>query len=208
MGESPVPWWGLASSVVAPLALVGGWTWAAAAQSPAFDSIASTISALAAHDADSRWVMTGALVVTGSCHVTTACALVPVRRLGRALLAAGGVATVGVAVFPLPSATGTSPMHTLCASAAFALLAGWPFASAVSDSWAEGAWATRPVVRTTAGSVLVLLVLGFVAGQRASGDLTGLLERLAAGAQSAWPAAVALSLAAAWRARARSRQPA
>jgi hypothetical membrane protein len=187
---------------------VGGWTWAAAGQSPAFDPIRSTISALAAQDADSRWVMTSALAVTGCCHVATAVALVPVRRLGRALLAAGGVATVGVAVFPLPSATGTSPMHTVCAAAAFALLAGWPFASAASGPWADGAWATRRVVRTTAGSVLVLLVLAFVAGQRASGDLTGLLERLAAGAQSAWPAAVAFSLAAAWRARARSRQSA
>ena len=52
--------------------------------------------------------MTAGLVVTGLAHLVTAWALVPARRAGRALLAAGGVATLAVAAVPLPSRTESS----------------------------------------------------------------------------------------------------
>ena len=43
-----VPWWGVVSSAMAPVLLVGGWTVAAGRQPPAFDPVADTVSALAA----------------------------------------------------------------------------------------------------------------------------------------------------------------
>jgi hypothetical protein len=69
------PWWGLVSSAAAPVLLIGGWTVAAGRQSGGFDPVVETISALAAHGADDRWLMTTALAGLGACHLTTALAL-------------------------------------------------------------------------------------------------------------------------------------
>ena len=73
--------------------------------------------------------MTG-LVLTGLAHLVTAWALVPARSPGRALLAAGGVATLAVAALPLPSRTESSAAHTVVATLSFALLAAWPWFAA------------------------------------------------------------------------------
>ena len=45
-----VPWWGLVSSVTAPVLLIGGWTVAAGVQPVPFDAVVRTISELAALD--------------------------------------------------------------------------------------------------------------------------------------------------------------
>ena len=102
-----VPWWGVVSSAAAPVLLIGGWTVAAALQRAGFDLVTGTVSALAALDADDRWVMTAALAGLGCCHVTTAAALRPAALPGRLLLAAGGVGTVLVAAFPQPAGDGS-----------------------------------------------------------------------------------------------------
>ena len=94
------------SATVAVVALVGGWTWAAAVQPGGFDARAESISALAASGTSHRWIMTTALLLTGAAHVVTAWALVPARRNGRMLLAAAGVATLAVAALPAPVAHG------------------------------------------------------------------------------------------------------
>ena len=54
------------SATLAVVALVGGWTWAAAVQPGGFDSGSESISALAASGTPHRWIMTTALVLTGS----------------------------------------------------------------------------------------------------------------------------------------------
>ncbi len=176
-------------ALVAPVSLVLGWTWAAAAQPGSFDATEQTISALAAADAPHRWIMTGALVLTGAGHVVTALALSAARRAGRAVLAAGGLATLAVAAFPLPSRTGTGAAHAVAATAAFLLLGLWPwFASR------EGAGlGLRPVVARaaaaalTAASVLVLLQILLGVGG------AGLTERVLAGSEATWPLVVAVT---------------
>ncbi len=127
-----VPWWGVLSSAAAPVLLIGGWTVAASRQRDSYDSVTDTISALAAHGAADRWLMTTALVGVGACHVVTALALRPAARPGRLVLAAGGVATLLVAVFPLPSGSGSSAAHTLVAGISFGALAGWPAVAATA----------------------------------------------------------------------------
>ena len=49
---------GCVSSAAAPVLLIGGWTVAAGRQRGGFDPVVETISALAAHGADDRWLMT------------------------------------------------------------------------------------------------------------------------------------------------------
>jgi len=132
------PGWGLLSCSAAPLVLVGGWTLAARRQPPGYDAVRDTISALAARDATDRWLMTAALAGVGACHVATAWVLRPAARTGRVLLAAGGGATVAVALFPLPSAGGQSRAHSVAATLAFGALTLWPAAAAVSTIGPDG----------------------------------------------------------------------
>jgi hypothetical membrane protein len=183
-----VAWWGAVSSVAAPVLLVGGWTFAAARQEAPFDPVTGTISALAARGADDRWIMTGALLGVGLCHVATAAALRPARRPGRWLLALGGLATVGVALSPLPADDSYSVGHALSATTAFVTLAAWPALS--SRRGAEVPWGLRPLVARVAAFVLLAAVAWFFVTAVTGAEGVGRAERVAAAAQSVWPAVV------------------
>jgi hypothetical membrane protein len=186
-GRRRTPWWGLVSATAAPVLLIGGWTLAASRQQGGFDPVRRTISALAARDADDRWVMTTALVGLGLCHVTTALAVRRAASPGRVVLAVGGVATVLVAAFPQPGADRSSAAHTAAAGTAFVALAAWPLLARRTGS--------DPVlsapVSVAAGVVLLALVGWFFAELVADSGRVGLSERVAAGAQALWPAVVA-----------------
>ncbi len=197
-----VPWWGVASAAAAPVLLVGGWTLAAARQRGGFDPGVETISALAALDAEDRWLMTAALAGLGCCHLTTAAALRPAAPAGRLLLAAGGVGTVLVATYPLPVGDGDSPAHTAAAALAFGALAVWPalgrrrggpLALRPAVAGTAGPLALRPAVAGTAAATLLGLVGWFVVELVRDGDAVGFTERLAAGAQAVWPLVAVLS---------------
>ena len=188
-GTEPVgrPRTAVLSATVAVLALVGGWTWAAAVQSGGFDARAESISALAASGTPHRWIMTTALVLTGLAHLVTAWALVPARRPGRVLLAAGGVATLAVAAFPLPSRTGSSAAHTAVATLSFALLAVWPWFAARP----RGPLALERRVARPAAGVLAVAVASLGIGLGGTGF--GVHERVVAFLTVAWPLVTAVS---------------
>src|ERR1019366_4157404 len=137
----------VASAVAAPVLLIGGWTLAQARQPTGYDPIRDTISALAAHGARDRWVMTSALAGLGACYLITAAGLGPARRAGRVVLAGGGAATLLVAAFP-PPAHGNSVPHTIAATVAFISLGAWPVFAARRDArgplltWAASVAAT------------------------------------------------------------------
>jgi Protein of unknown function (DUF998) len=182
-----IPWWAVASAGTAPVLLIGGWTLAEALQPAGYSPIRDTISALAAHGATDRGVMTAALAGLGACHVITAAGLHPARPGGRVVLGIGGAATVLVAAFPQP-AHGNSVAHTVAATAAFVALAVWPAFGAHRRTPA-------PLLRrwpsTVASGALLGLVVWFAA--ELHGGQRGLAERAAAGAQALWPLAVVLS---------------
>jgi hypothetical membrane protein len=180
-------WWAFASSAAAPAVLVGGWTIAAARQPAGYNSIRDTISSLAAPGVPYRWVMTTALAGVGACYLVTAIGLGPARRMGRLVLALGGLATLSVAAFP-QSNTGNSVSHTVAATVAFTALATWPVFA--------GSWGSRPPLLRFPASlaatiVMVGLVLWFV--NELHGSHRGLAERTAAGAEALWPLAVVIS---------------
>jgi hypothetical membrane protein len=193
----PVAAIGLLSSAAAPVLLIGGWTAAAARQQGGFDSVERTISDLAAIGADDRWLMTGALAGLGICHVTTAAALRDAATAGRAVLAAGGAATVLVAVFPLPADGSGSVPHTVVASAAFLALSVWPALAARRDAVGP---LLRPLPSTVATAALLGCLTWFGVQLRAD-DGVGLAERVTAGAQAVWPLAVTWGAALAARRR-------
>lgn len=189
-------WWTPLSACLAPMALIGSWT-VAAARRPDFHSARDTISALAAAGAPQRWIVTAGLTVTGACHLLTAAGLSDARARGRVLLALGGVATLAVAAFPLPAAHGTSTLHTISATMAFVALSVWPGAAVWSDAPAHpGRRATNDPFGRRIGycavAVLLVTLAAFVAAL-AQGRYVGLAERITAATQVLWPlAAVAM----------------
>lgn len=171
--------WAMVSAAAAPVVLIGGWTVAQWRQPPGYDAVTDTISALAAPSAADRWVMSAALVGLGACHLVTALGLRCAATTGRLLLAAGGVATVLVAAFPLPS-TGGSTAHTLAAAVAFLALAGWP---ALAAPRSRLAWT---------GTAVLLAFVAWFTSELSGGTVVGLTERLAAGAEAFAPLAAVL----------------
>lgn len=192
------PWWTVASALAAPVFLIGGWTVAQAARD-GFDPVNQTISALAAVGAPHRWIMTAGLLGVGLAHLVTAAGL-PVRPLGRVVLALAGVATWGVAAFPIGDAgAGTSGFpvaHGLWATAAFGLLALWP----VTVATRRRGWPVHPVVAVAVSVVSASLVIVFAV--RSGGATQGAWERVAAAQQALWPLVVVLVLRAGARMRA------
>lgn len=184
-GPTPVAPWGLATASLAPIALIGGWTLAAP---PGFDPVSQTISALAATDAARPAVMTTGLVLTGLAHLGTATALRPLGTAGRALLAVGGLGTLAVAALPVDTA---GRWHTLAAAIAFIALSLWPAAGLRRGCPVPPCRAPFALGATT---VLVALFGWFyltLAGVLPE-DLTGLSERVLAGAQVLTPLAAVL----------------
>ncbi|MDT0166582.1 DUF998 domain-containing protein [Actinotalea sp. AC32] len=178
----------LVPAVLAPVALVGGWTLAAALQ-PAFDPVGETISALAATHARAPWVMGGALAVTGIAHMATALAVRRVRTPGRVVHAVGGAGTLAVALLPVDVAPAA---HGAAAAVAFGALSLWP---ALAGRPGERGVLSVAVQRSAAGALVALLGVFVLALQDVGpfdASVTGLTERLLAAAQALWPAVVVL----------------
>ena len=166
------------SAALAPVALIGGWTWAQTRQPGHFDATRDTISALAARGAHDPWIMTAGLAALGGCHLATAAGFTEAGTPARTVLAVGGAATVAVAVAAQPS-----PAHSPAAAVAFVALSLWPAALP----------STSPGRLRTGGRVLSALLLALLAWfglALRSGELVGLSERVLAGAQSLVPLAL------------------
>ncbi|WP_037680123.1 DUF998 domain-containing protein [Streptomyces griseus] len=184
-----VPKWALFSSGCAPVLLAVGWTVAGLIEGPAYDPVTQTISVLAAYGAAGFWVMTGALVALGACHLLTAWGLRAAALAGRVALGAGGVTALVVAVLPAPS-NGGSLRHGSVTVVGFTLLAVWPVLAAQRGRAAP--WGLRPVP-----SVAVTLLMGvgaawFVIEMQGHGA-AGVAERVVTSIQSLWPFVVVTS---------------
>ena len=180
-----IAWWGRASAVLAPIALIGGWTVAAAVQPEPFDSFTQTISALAAVGTPHRWIMTSGIAITGLCHLVTVTALRDAAIVGRIVYAVGGATTLLVAFLPLPSPTGSSPAHGIVAAVSFAALAIWP---ALATNRRSGNPALRAPISWLAAGTLAASVGAFAYVISTNpGGAVGLTERIAAGLEALWP---------------------
>ena len=185
-----VPWWGLASSALAPVLLVGGWTVAARLQSTPFDPVSGTVSELMAVGATDRWVMTTVFLVVGVCYIVTGAALRPARLTGRVILITGAAAGMMVAANPQP-AVGVSVPHTVWAALGLAGLAAWP-----AWAWRRGPsvpWGLRRSACLGAVATQLILLAWFVAEIFTRAGQLGLAERAIGVDQALWPLAAVLS---------------
>lgn len=191
-----VPWWGVASSVLAPVLLVGGWTVAAHLQPVPFDAVSRSISTLAADGMPYRWVITSALLGVGICNFVTGLALRPAAEAGRILLILGGVCSMLIAAYPQHRHSG-SPEHEAFSCLGVVLMTIWPVAAARRDPDAPFGLQLR-VARLAVLVNLGLLI--WFAVELFNGPLLGLAERAVTVDQSSWPLAVVLSVVIASRA--------
>ena len=189
-GVRDVPWWGVVSSVAAPVLLVAGWT-AAASLQPNFDPVRDTVSSLAAPGAIDPWVMTWTFIVVGVCYLVTGAALRPAGAPGRLILIAGAAGGMLVAANPVQPGVPYPVPHILWASVGFAGLTTWP-----AGAWRRGPavpLALRPAAAAAAVAVLFGLLFWFGAELVIGGAQVGLAERAAGVAEALWPLAVVLS---------------
>jgi hypothetical membrane protein len=184
-----VPRWVLLSSGSAPVLLVTGWAVAAAMEGGGYDPVTQTISVLAAYGTPGYWVMTGAFLALGVCHLLTAWGLRAATAAGRLALAGGGVAALVVAALPAPS-SGGSLRHGTVAVIGFALLALWPVLAA--DGGDAVPWALRPAPAFAATAVMAVGGVWFLIELHRQGAM-GVAERAVTTVQSLWPFVVATS---------------
>ncbi len=163
--------WVRASSALAPVVLIGGWSVAQTRQPEHYDAVRDTISALAARGAHDPWIMTAGLAALGACHLATAAGFTEAGPPARVVLAVGGAATIAVAVAAQPSAG-----HVPAAAIAFVALSVW------------AATARGPLRRPgRVLSALLLALLAWFGFALHAGDLVGLSERVLAGSQALVP---------------------
>jgi hypothetical membrane protein len=184
-----VPWWGLAAAVATPVALVGGWLWAGSV-TRGYDPVRSSVSALAAGDAPSRWLMTAALVLTGLGYLVTAVGLRPADVAGRTLLGVGGVGVLLMAWIPNATAGRNAVGHMIVTYLAFIALTIWPAVIARNRPDAPLVLRRRfgQIVTITLGVLVLLTVAEIVTG----GPTLGLRERVLTTAHALVPLAVVL----------------
>ena len=184
-----VPWWGLSAAVATPVALVGGWL-RAGSVTRGYDPVRSSVSALAAGDAPSRWLMTAALVLTGLGYLVTAVGLRPADVAGRTLLGVGGVGVLLMAWIPNATAGRNAVGHMIVTYLAFIALTIWPAVIARNRPDAPLVLRRRfgQIVTITLGVLVLLTVAEIVTG----GATLGLRERVLTTAQALVPLAVVL----------------
>jgi len=182
-----IPWWAVAAASAAPVLLIGGFLVATALQPGAYNPVRDTISDLARPGATDSWVMTSALAGLALCYLLAAFGLRPAGRVGRVLLAVGGVATLLIAVYREPR-YGYSLAHELAVIAAALTCCTWPV-------FASHRRQPAPLLTPTPSFVAAAVCLGLAAwyALESHGALLGLSERCAAAAPPLWLFAVVVT---------------
>lgn len=184
------PWWVLLSASGAPLLLVGASAISQVLQGPTYNPVVETLSILASYGARGYWLMTGILLVLGTCYVVTAHGLREAALPGRIALAGGGLSAMALTLVPAPLSGGAFG-HGVVAAVGFVLLAVWP-ALAAGRRGRTVPWGLRLKVSVVASTLMCLCALWFVFELR-GGQAPGVAERVVTFVQAVWPLVVAVS---------------
>ncbi len=191
-----VPGWAIVSAGLIPVLLTGGWLVAGALQPASYNPVRDTVSVLAGHAGTDRWVMTGALLLVGGCHLVTAAGLGAIPVPARVLLILAGLASIGIAISPEP-VVGSTPQHLAWTSFGAVIITVWP-------AFAAGPGSPQPLILSRRGAAVVttvfLALLCWLVIETQGGSDLGVAERLTSGVQTSWPFVVAVVL---WRQAAR-----
>ena len=198
--DRTVPAWAIVSAGLTPILLTAGWLVAGTLQPASYNPIQDTVSVMAGHGGTDRWVMTGALLLVGGCHLVTAAGLGALRVSARVLLILAGLSSLGIAACPEP-VVGSTPEHLAWTSFGAVIITVWPAFAARPGS-------TQPLLLSRPGSAVVTVVflalLCWLVIETQGGSYLGVAERLTSSVQTSWPFVVAVVL---WRHAARTGRP-
>ncbi len=186
----PAARWAAVSTALAPLVMIAAWLVAEALQPPAYSSLSSSISGLAALGATDRWIVTSALFLVGVCYFVTAAGLPGLRLSARIVLVMAGLSSIGIADSPQP-VHGSTPQHMVWTSLGAVAITVWPAFTVSRDP-------SPPLILQVRGAAVVtaifLILLVWLVAETQHGTVLGLAERLVTGVQMAWPLVVARAL--------------
>jgi len=117
--------WAVVSAGLSPGLVAGAWLAADAVQPASYSPVRQTISLLAGYAGTDRWILTGALFLTGGCHLVTAAGLARVRPAARVLLVIAGLASIGISASPEP-VRGSVPQHPAWTALGAVTITIWP----------------------------------------------------------------------------------
>ena len=140
-----------------------------------------------------RWLITGALIGVGACHLATGLALRTAAEAGRIMLIFGGVSGMLIAVNPQHSHTGSVP-HVIFSFTGVVLMTLWPIGAMRQEPGAPAA--LRPRAAWAYEIFTFALLLWFTA-ELFNGSELGLAERAVTADQTIWPLVVVVSALAA-----------
>jgi hypothetical membrane protein len=185
-----VPLWAVISAGLSPVLITGAWLVADMLQPASYSPVGQTVSVLAGEGGTDRWIMTGALLLVGACHLVTAAGLTGLQAPARVLLIIAGLASIGIAASPEP-VHGPQPQHLAWTALGAVTIAIWPAFTARPGS-------SRPLILSVRGAAAVTVVfvalLAWLVIETQGGTALGLAERLSSSVQITWPFVVALVL--------------
>lgn len=134
------------------------------------------MSSLAALGAPTQRMMTIVIVIVGLCLLVAAFSLTLPARPGRWLIGAAGTGTLGTAIFPVPSVSENSVMHTFMAGVVLISMCLWPLGAHHYNQ--SGHWPVS--LRTTIAVTVTMAVTGivFLIHWLQTSPIMGLLERI------------------------------
>ena len=177
----------LVLAILGPIQSVLGWSLSAALW-PGYDPITQTISELASPESPVRYLQSSFFLLGATIDIIVALKFKVIAKPARVLFFLGGLATIGLTIFPTPL-VGVSEPHRVFATISFVIFSIWPvFGMRFGRQW-------PPIVRPLA-SILGTLVLGAIAfgflSVWANPEIhtAGLWERVVTTSQAVYPALV------------------
>lgn len=187
--DRTIPLWALIAAVLGPVALVAGWLVAGFLQPGDYDPVRQSISALAGAGATDRWIMSLGLYTVAIGQIFAGAGLRGARPAARSLLITGGIAGLGVAVFP-QTAHGPTTVHLVFTTISVILLALWPATNASRQPSHRLSSVNRCAAVT---ALFIALLLWLLAAAQGAGAL-GIAERVDTAVETAWPLVIVIAM--------------
>ena len=177
----------LVLAVVGPVQSVLGWSLSAALW-PGYDPVVQTISELASPESPVRYLQSSFFILGALIDIVVALRFTVLAKPARVLIFLGGLATIGLTIFPTPL-VGVSEPHRVFATISFVIFSIWPvFGMRLGREWPP---IVRPLASIVATLVLGAIAIGFLAiWTNPEIQTAGFWERAVTTSQAIYPALV------------------
>ena len=177
----------LVLAVVGPVQSVLGGSLSAALW-PGYDPIVQTISELASPESPVRYLQSSFFILGALIDIVVALRFTVLAKPARVLIFLGGLATIGLTIFPTPL-VGVSEPHRVFATISFVIFSIWPvFGMRLGREWPP---IVRPLASIVATLVLGAIAIGFLAiWTNPEIQTAGFWERAVTTSQAIYPALV------------------